>query len=175
MIEVHRSPGPMPAPGEVETLYALACGAAPDSPAAEAAEVYAALYDLSLDRADTLVVSATTLGELVGFAYTHPWRWAEQTDSWSQEWAALLGADALTLEGSNLIGLIAVHPQFTRKGLGFELLKRVLIGSSAPIHWLQSSGTDSAATRLFTRIGFRSAGAGPSDPDGSPTRLWLHG
>jgi len=137
--------------------------------------MFAALYDLSLDRPDVVVATAVELGELVGVCYGHPWRWDEQEDDWSEELRRLLGESAGGLDGAFAVQLVAVHPSFARQGLGFELLKRLMIASGAAVHWLQTSDTDSSARRLYRRMGYRPIGHGPEAPDGEPGLVLRHG
>jgi ribosomal protein S18 acetylase RimI-like enzyme len=147
----------------VEELYALSTGGA-DS---EAAALFATLYDLALDRTDVVVVTARELGELVGFGYGHRWLWTEQVDDWSTDLAAHLGEDAGRLEQAFAVQLLAVHPTFTRHGLGFELLKQLMVASAAEVHWLQLEDSDTPARRLFRRMGYR--------PLGDGTQVLVHG
>jgi ribosomal protein S18 acetylase RimI-like enzyme len=146
----------LPAPSDVEELYALSTGGG----AADTAALFATLYDLALDRSDVVAVTAHEMGELVGFGYGHRWLWAEQDDDWSTELAQELGADANRLEQSFAVQLLAVHPKFTHHGLGFELLKQMMVASAAEVHWLQLEDTDSPARRLFRRMGYRPLGDG---------------
>lgn len=126
----------------------------------EAAELFATLYDLALDRTDIVAVTAREVGELVGFGYGHRWRWAEQTDEWSTELARQLAEAAPRLDNTFAVQLLAVHPGFTRHGLGFELLKQLMIASAADVLWLQTADVDSPARRLFSRMGYRPLGNG---------------
>jgi GNAT superfamily N-acetyltransferase len=155
-VEVVRSGAVLPTPTDVGELYALASGG--DS--AEAAELFATLYDLAMDRSDVVAVTAREVGRLVGFGYGHPWRWAEQHDEWSEGFAEELGGDAHRLEQAFAVQLLAVHPSHTHHGLGFELLKQLMVASAAEVHWLQIDDADSPARRLFRRMGYRPLGAG---------------
>lgn len=142
----------------------------------EVAELFATLYDLALDRSDIVAVTAKEVGELVGFGYGHRWRWSEQTDEWSEDLGQKLGDDAaVQLEGAFAVQLLAVHPRFTHKGLGFELLKQLMVASAADIHWLQTEDVDSPARRLFGRMGYRPLAHGPQGPDGAPGLVLVHG
>ena len=114
-----------------------------------------------------IAVTAREVGELVGFGYGHRWRWAEQNDDWSLGLAEELGEDASRLEQAFAVQLLAVHPRFTHQGLGFELLKQLMVASAAEVHWLQVEDLDSPARRLFRRMGDRPWG------DGSP--VLVHG
>lgn len=143
---------------------------------AEVAELFATLYDLALDRSDIVAVTAREVGELVGFGYGHRWRWSEQTDEWSQDLGNQLGDDAaLQLEGAFVVQLLAVRPKFTHRGLGFELLKQLMVASTSDTHWLQTQDEDSPAHRLFRRMGYRPLARGPQGPDGSPGLVLVHG
>ncbi len=155
-MEVLRSGAVLPAPSEVEELYVLAT----DGDPGDAAALFATLYDLALDRTDVVAVAAREMGELVGFGYGHRWLWTEQDDEWSTELARELGEDASRLEQAFAVQLLAVHPKFTHRGLGFELLKQIMVASAAEVHWLQLEDTDSAARRLFRRMGYRPLGDG---------------
>lgn len=155
-MEVVRSGAALPKPADVEELYALSTGG--DS--GETAELFATLYDLALDRSDVVAVTAREVGELVGFGYGHRWRWAEQNDDWSADLAQQLGEDAHQLEQAFAVQLLAVHPRFTHRGLGFELLKQLMVASAAEVHWLQLEDLDSPARRLFRRMGYRPLGDG---------------
>ena len=172
LLEVMRSGATLPGPADVEDLYAMASGG--ETPGV--AEVFATLYDLALDRRDLVAVTAQEAGELVGFGYGHRWWWSEQTDEWSEDLGRQLGDDAaLRLEGAFAIQLLAVHPTFTHHGLGFEMLKQLMVASAADVHWLQTEDSDSPARRLFQRMGYRPLAHGPQGTDGSPGLVLVHG
>lgn len=170
-----RTGSALPSAAEVEQLYALASAGPAAAGAEEAAGLYATLFDLSLDLSGLVGVTAREVGELVGFGYGHRWAWAEQTDEWSRDVAAALADHAAWLEGSFAVQLVVVHPSFTRQGLGFELLKRVMVASGANVHWLVVPDVDSPARRLFRRMGYRQLARGPEAPDGSPGLVLVHG
>lgn len=170
-----RTGSALPAAAEVELLYALASARPPAAGTDDAAALYATLYDLALDRDDLVGVTAREVGELVGFGYGHRWEWAQQTDEWSRVLAAGLADQADRLEGSFAVQLLAVHPSFTRQGLGFDLLKRVMVASAANVHWLVVPDLDSPARRLFRRMGYRPLARGPEASDGSPGLVLVHG
>lgn len=150
----------------------MACGGG----TAEVAELFATFYDLALDRTDLVAVTAREVGELVGFGYGHRWRWAEQNDEWSQDLGLRLGEEAaLQLEGAFAIQLLAVHPKFVHRGLGFELLKQLMVASAADIHWLHTQDVDSPARRLFRRMGYRPMARGSQGADGDPGVVLVHG
>lgn len=170
-----RSGAALPSPEQIEDLYALASSGGPLAELAEVATMFADLYDLALDRTDLVAVTAKEAGELVGFGYGHRWRWAEQTDGWSQDLAERLGDASVRLEDAFAVQLLAVHPSFTRRGLGFELLKHLMVASAANVHWLQASDADSPALRLYRRMGYRPLGHGPEAPDGRAGLVLVHG
>ena len=174
-MEVARTGFALPSPEDVEQLYALASSRPPAAEDADVAATYAALYDLALDRADLVAVTAREVGELVGFGFGHRWSWAEQTDEWSRDLAEQLGDDAARLEDSFAVQLLAVHPSFTRQGLGFDLLKRLMIASASSVHWLITPDADTPARRLFRRMGYRPLAAGPEAPNGEPGIVLVHG
>ncbi len=153
----------------------MASAAGPATGTTEAAELFGTLYDLALDRPDIVAVTAKEVGELVGFGYGHRWRWAEQTDEWSTELARQLGEAAPRLDDAFAVQLLAVHPKFTRHGLGFELLKQLMVASAADVLWLQTADLDSPARRLFRRMGFRPVGHGSPGPDGAPGLVLVYG
>jgi ribosomal protein S18 acetylase RimI-like enzyme len=165
----------LPSPEEVEQLYAIASGRPPLAEPAEVAEMFAALYELALDRTDLVAVTAREMGELIGFGYGHRWLWSEQSDEWSQDLAERLGGGAAGLEDSFAIQLLAVHPSFARHGLGFELLKQLMVTSGCAVHWLATTDVDSPAQRLYRRMGYRSLGLGPEAPNGEPGLILVHG
>lgn len=174
-MEVARTGAALPSPEEVEQLYALASARPPLSESAEVAEVYATLYDLALDRADLVVVTAREVGELIGFGYGFRWLWSEQTDEWATDLAERLDGAAESLEGSFAVQLLAVHPSFTRHGMGFELLKQLMVASASAVHWLAVPDVDSPARRLYRRMGYRPLGYGPEAPNGQPGLVLVHG
>lgn len=141
----------------------------------EAAAIFATLYDLALDRTDIIAVTAKEVGELVGFGYGHRWRWAEQDDEWSRDLARELGDGGARLEEAFAVQLLAVHPKFTRHGLGFELLKQLMVASATDSHWVQTADADSPARRLFQRMGYRTLGHGSEGPDGAPGLVLVYG
>ena len=162
-MEVVRPGAAPPAPSDVEELYALATGGG----AADTAALFATLYDLALDRSDVVAVTAREMGELVGFGYGHRWLWAEQDDDWSSDLSRELAEDANRLDQAFAVQLLAVQPTFTHHGLGFELLKQLMVASAAQVHWLQLEDSDSPARRLFSRMGYRPLGHG--------TQVLVHG
>jgi len=174
-VEVARTGFALPTPDEVEQLYALATSRPPQVEDADVAAVYAALYDLALDRADLVAVTAREVGELVGFGCGHRWHWQEQTDEWSRDLAERLGDDAAQLEGSFAVQLLAVHPRFGRQGLGFELLKQLMVASAASVYWLLTADADTPARRLFRRMGYRPLTLDSEAPNGEPGLILLHG
>jgi ribosomal protein S18 acetylase RimI-like enzyme len=174
-VEVARAGSALPTPEEVEQLYAIASARPPQAEPAEVAELYATLYDLALDRTDLVAVTAREVGELIGFGYGHPWRWSEQTDEWSSDLAERLAGGAAGLDGSFSVQLLAVHPSFTRHGLGFELLKQLMVASASAVHWLSVADVDSPARRLYRRMGYRPLGYGPESPNGQPGLVLVHG
>lgn len=156
-------------------MYALAT-ADPERPAAdpELGQLFTTLYELNLERDDYLVLAGREVGELVGFGYGHRWQWKQQSDAWSTELAELLADEAPALDDSFAIQLLLVHPSFTGQGLGFEVLKRLMIGTGSQTHWVLLPAADSGLRRLFTRMGFRPLPAAPPAPDGSEGVILIH-
>ena len=170
-----RAGAALPTPEHVEQLYALASARPPLAEPAEVAELYATLYDLVLDRPDVIAVTAREVGELTGFGYGHRWYWAEQADEWAADLAEGLGDAAVSLEDSFAVQLLAVHPSFTRHGLGFELLKQLMVASGSAVHWVAVPDVDSLARRLFRRMGYRPLGPVPEAANGAPGLVLVHG
>lgn len=170
-----RTPESLPSPESVRQFYALASARAPFSVPAESAGVYATLYPASTARRDLVVVTVYEGGELVGFGYSQPWRWAEQTDEWSLRLADGLGDAAGSLEDSAAVQLLAVHPSFTRNGLGFELLKHLMVVAVSSSYWLQIADVDAAARRLLRSMGYHPIGRAPAEAGQKPGLVLLHG
>ncbi|AIY03747.1 MULTISPECIES: GNAT family N-acetyltransferase [Arthrobacter] len=165
----------LPSLHAIERLYAAASQPPPLSEKAEVAALFARLYGYNSARADVAAVTAHLDGELVGFAYGHPWEWDKETDPWSQQLQACLGEEAAALiEGSFSVLLLAVHPSSGQRGVGTELLEMLMAHSGARTHWLQTTDADSPAQRLYRRQGYRKLGHGPEAPDGRPGLVLVH-
>lgn len=74
----------LPSLHAVEQLYAAASRLPPLSEGADVAALFAGLYGFNRAGADVVAVAAHLDGELVGFAYGHPWAWDKEMDPWSQ-------------------------------------------------------------------------------------------
>jgi ribosomal protein S18 acetylase RimI-like enzyme len=172
---VGRTPESLPSPDSVRQFYALVSARKPFSVPAESADVYAVLHPASVRRHDLAVVTVSEGDELVGFGYSQPWRWAEQTDEWSLRLAEGLGDAASSLEESAAVQLLAVHPSFTRNGLGFELLRHLMVVAVSSTYWLQIADVDAAARRLLRGMGYRPVGRAPAEPGSKPGLVLLHG
>ena len=70
--------------------------------------------------------------------------------------------------------LIAVHQAAGGRGIGTELLERLMIASRAKSHWLQTTDAETPAQRLYRRAGYRPLGHGPNAPDGRPGLVLMH-
>src|SRR5699024_9822859 len=88
----------LPSPAEGGERYAAAAAEPPLHESRETAELFADLYAASLSRSDLVAVSARAHGRLVGFAYGHPWQWAQQQDPWAQQLAERLASRAPALD-----------------------------------------------------------------------------
>jgi len=167
--------GELPSAAEVEALYAAASGQPPLSEPPGVAAIFAGLYGSNMGRADVVAVAAHLDGELVGFAYGHPWHWGDEGDPWSQQLRIRLGEDAASLiEDSFSVVLLAVHPDAGRRGAGAGLLDGLMARSGARTHWLQTTDIDSPARRLYLRHGFETLGHGPDAPNWKPGLVLIH-
>ncbi|MBP2411411.1 GNAT superfamily N-acetyltransferase [Arthrobacter stackebrandtii] len=167
--------GDMPTADQVEALYAAASGPPPLSEPAGVAAIFAGLYGSNRDRPDVVAAAAHLDGELVGFAYGHPWHWGREDDPWSQLLRDRLGDDAAALiENSFSVVLLAVHPDAGRRGVGAGLLEALMVGSGSRTHWLQTTDIDSPARRLYLRHGYEELGHGPDAPNWKPGLVLIH-
>lgn len=167
--------GELPPVRAVERLYAAASRPPPLAEGAETAALFASLYGHASTRADLVAVAAHLDGELVGFAYGHPWRWENEVDPWSRQLECRLGeASAARIDGLFAVLLLAVHPASGQHGVGTNLLESLMKQTGARGHWLQTTDIDSPAQRLYRRQGYRQLGHGPDAPDGRPGLVMLH-
>lgn len=167
--------GSLPPSDVIDRLYAAAASPPPLSESPEVARVFAQLYRYARNREDVVAVGALADGELVGFAYGHPWDWESESDPWSDQLRNLLGEDSARLiQGSFAIMLLAVHPSAGRRGLGTALLDVLMNAAKAKTCWLQTTDLDSPAQRLYRRQGYRRLGYGPTAPDGRPGLVLVH-
>ena len=56
---------------------------------------------------------------------------------------------------------IAVHPDRRGRGIGRELLERLLAGASSDRAWLVTHDLDTPAQALYRSLGFQQLGRGP--------------
>ena len=174
LIEIASPPTDPPTEEAVRALYAAAAGRPPLQEPPSTAALFASLYASSLREQEVTVATARDGGRLVGFAYGHPWRWAEQRDPWADQLRARLGdAAADALEGSTALGLLARDPDERYRGLGREVLDRWLRAVAPGSCWLQTTDVDSPARRVYEAVGFAPVGHGPDAPDGRPGLVLL--
>jgi len=167
-------PGQVPNAAEVESLYYAATCGSPLRESRATAAGYARLYAALLRRPDLEAVAARAAGgQLVGFAYGHGWRWAEQTDDWAVQLKDLLGGAADRLDGRFAVYLLAVHPWHRRAGLGRQLLSTLLSATKTGA-WLITRDEPTAAMALYQREGWEPAGHGPDTPDARPGLVLIH-
>lgn len=165
----------LPATRQIEQLYAAASQPPPLSEPPEVAQSFGRLYDYARVRDDVVGLGAFNDGQLVGFAYGHPWAWESEVDPWSQQLRLRLGLDAAgRIDGSFAVLLLAVHPSAGRRGLGGALLKSLMQNSGFATHWLQTTDSDTPARHLYRRHGFKALGHGPNAPDGRPGLVLVH-
>jgi ribosomal protein S18 acetylase RimI-like enzyme len=65
------------------------------------------------------------------------------------------------LEGQFAVVWIAVVPQWRGRGLGRQLLERLLAGAGTERAWLVNHDLDTPARALYRSLGFRELGRGP--------------
>ena len=65
------------------------------------------------------------------------------------------------LEGQFAVVWIAVAPQWRGRGLGRQLLERLLAGAGTERAWLVTHDLDTPARALYRSLGFRELGRGP--------------
>lgn len=102
--------------------------------------------------------------QVVGFAYGY-----ETHEVPSEGWYGLLrdavgqGPDgaARWLEGQFAVVWIAVRPDRRGRGLGRQLLERLLEGAATERAWLITHDLDTPARALYRSLGFRELGRGP--------------
>lgn len=158
----------MPSVTSVRDLYFAAASEPPLSETQEVANVFARLYEVSLEQEPVTAVVAYDGDMLTGFAYGHRWWWAEQQDEWARTLAERLGEAANILEGTYALTMLARHSQISGSGTGRAVLETWLDGIGQAACWLQTSDMDSPATRLYQAERFSRIGHGPAAPNGEP-------
>lgn len=165
----------LPSTREIEQLYAAASQPPPLSEPPEVAQSFGRLYGYARVRDDVVGLGAFNDGQLIGFAYGHPWAWESEVDPWSQQLRLRLGlVGAGRIHGSFAVLLLAVHPSAGRRGLGAALLESLMQKSGSETHWLQTTDSDTPAQCLYRRVGFTALGHGPDAPDGRPGLVLIH-
>jgi ribosomal protein S18 acetylase RimI-like enzyme len=167
----------VPRAAEVESLYSAAFHGKPHYEPQERAAQDARLYVSLTPRRDLMTVFARVrqAGTLAGLAYGHPWRWAEQADDWAGQLRERLGDAAASLEDRFAVYLLAVHPDYRRRGLGRTLLRSLLQAAGADRAWLITRDEPTPAMELYKAEGWRSIGHGPDAPNGRPSLVLAQG
>jgi ribosomal protein S18 acetylase RimI-like enzyme len=99
---------------------------------------------------------------VVGFAYGFP-----TPEVPSEGWYGILrqavgpAAAEHWLAGQFAVVWIAVHPEWRGRGVGRELLRRLLAGAATERAWLVTHDLDTPARALYRSLGFRELGRGP--------------
>jgi GNAT superfamily N-acetyltransferase len=173
-IQVGSPPTDPPRAEEVRALYAAAASRPPLNELPSAAALFASLYASSLGEEEITAATARDEGRLVGFAYGHPWLWADQQDPWADQLRARLGGDAAAeLEGAFALSLLARDPDERYRGLGREILARWLRAIGPRACWLLTTDVESPARQAYGAAGFTPFGHGPDAPDGNPGLVLL--
>lgn len=174
IVAVAANASAMPEPAEVEQLYGAAAALPPLNESPEVATMFAGLYQQVRGAPDTIVVTARRQGQLVGFAYGHPWSWMTATDNWSQQLRGRLRDDADLLDNSFAVELLVVAPSVAGNGLGGWLLSTLLTQDDHAVSWLQTTDLDTPARRLYQHTGWIPLGHGPDAPNGRPGLVMIH-
>ena len=97
-----------------------------------------------------------------GFAYGLPTP-EIPAEGWYGSLREAVGPDAAErwLTGQFAVVWIAVHPDRRGRGLGRELLERLLAGAGSERAWLVTHDLDTPARALYRSLGFRHLGRGP--------------
>lgn len=163
----------MPEAEEVRDLYTSAATEPPLNETPQTAQVFADLFATALERNDVVAVSARLRGQLVAFAYGHPWRWEEQCDEWGEDLKLRLGAQASVIDKTVALFLLARRPSVQRRGLGRRVLTAWLDSVGDESVWLQTTDIDTPALRLYRSVGFKAIGHGPQAPNNAPSLVML--
>lgn len=158
----------MPTVTEVRDLYLAAASEPPLNESKEVVDVFARLYEVSLDHEAVTSVVTYDSDMLTAFAYGHPWWWAKQQNKWARTLYERLGETADTLDGTYALTMLARHPHVSGIGAGRAVLEAWLDGIGQAACWLQTSDMDSPATGLYRAHGFAPVGHGPDAPNGEP-------
>lgn len=167
------TPGAVPGPDEIESVYAAASALPPLNESPSYAALFARLYAAHADRPDTIVLAAREGGRLLGFVYAYPWVWSED-DPWGRQLGERLDGARRELDGTYVVPLLAVHPSAWGRGLGGALMSRIVEEVPGRL-WLQTTDADTPARRLYLRRGWRPVGHGPDAPNGRPGTVLVHG
>lgn len=163
----------MPPAAQVRDLYLAAASEPPLNEGEREADLFAGVYAASLRDDDVTAVTAHDGGSLTGFAYGHPWSWAEQEYEWAFSLRSRLGEVAERLEGTQVLCLLARHPSAAGAGLGRAVLASWLSSVGSRACWLQTDDVGSPARRLYDALGFVAIGHGPDAPNGAPGLVML--
>lgn len=126
------------------------------------------MYAASLNDEDVAAAVNYERNTLTGFAYGHPWIWAEQQYEWAFTLRSRLSEAANKLDGAQVLSLLARHPRATGTGIGRAVLESWLNGIGPVSCWLQTSDLETPAQRLYSAYGFIPIGHGPDAPNGKP-------
>jgi ribosomal protein S18 acetylase RimI-like enzyme len=145
-------------------VYRAALGAAPFHEAEVEAGFFAEELAGELEESGFRCWVAREDDQVVGFAYGF-----ETPEVPSEGWYVLLrdavgqGPDGAGrwLEGQFAVVWIAVRPERRGRGLGRQLLERLLEGATTERAWLITHDLDTPARDLYRSLGFRELGHGP--------------
>jgi ribosomal protein S18 acetylase RimI-like enzyme len=143
-------------------VYRAAMGAAPFHETEVEAGFFAEELAGELEEPGFRCWVASDGDQVVGFAYGY-----ETHEVPSEGWYGLVreavGPHAVErwLEGQFAVVWIAVRPEQRGRGLGRQLLERLLEGATTERAWLITHDLDTPARRLYRSLGFRELGRGP--------------
>lgn len=158
----------IPAVSEVRDLYFAAASESPLNETKEDADLCAWIYEVSVGNEPVTAMVAYDGEMLTGFAYGHPWWWAQQQYEWAHTLRERLGGAGDQLDGTYSLLLLARHPSVAGAGTGRAVLQTWLDGIGQASCWLQTSDMDSPARHLYQAEGFVPIGHGPDAPNGEP-------
>ena len=155
-------PGTAAVADRLVEVYRAAMGAAPFHETEVEAGFFADELAGELEEPGFRCWLASDGDQVVGFAYGY-----ETPEVPPEGWSGLVreavGPDAAErwLEGQFAVVWIAVRPDRRGRGLGRDLLERLLAGAGTERAWLITHDLDTPARGLYRSLGFQELGRGP--------------